>query len=146
MRKRIEKDTLITILDCCIEDDCEHCPNAYKDSSIAACEAIARGSVNIPFAIMRETINALKAQPQWINVKDRLPGIDENVLILYESKVSRETGCAITCLKDSFYFGGKPISYKTPQWAEPWQYFRENNVITHWMSLPEPPGDGGAAG
>ena len=62
VRKRIEKDTLIKILDCCIEDDCFHCPNAYKDSSIAACEAVARGSVHIPFSIMRETIEALKKQ------------------------------------------------------------------------------------
>ena len=64
MRKRIEKDTLIKILDCCIEDDCGHCPNAYKDSSIAACEAVAQGSVHIPFSIMRETINALKEQKE----------------------------------------------------------------------------------
>ena len=63
-RKRIEKDTLIKILDCCIEDDCQHCPNAYKDGSIAACEALARGSVVIPLSIMRETINALKAQQE----------------------------------------------------------------------------------
>ena len=63
MRKRIEKDTLIKILDCCIEDDCSHCPNAYKYSGIAACEALARGFVTIPIAIMRETNEALKAQP-----------------------------------------------------------------------------------
>jgi len=75
----------------------------------------------------------------WISVKDRLPEINKDVLILYESKVSHETGYAITCMTDSFYFGSKPIPYSTPQWLEPWQYFRENNVITHWMSLPEPP-------
>lgn len=77
---------------------------------------------------------------EWISVEDKLPGIDEDVLILYESKVSpRKTGYAITCLKDSFYFGSTPIPYSKPQWSEPWQYFRENNVITHWMPLPEPP-------
>lgn len=76
----------------------------------------------------------------WISVEDRMPEIDEDVLILYESKVSPcKTGYAITCLKDSFYFGSTPIPYQTPQWSEPWQYFRENNVITHWMPLPEPP-------
>ena len=81
-------------------------------------------------------------QPQWVSVEDKLPGIDEDVLILYESKVSpRKTGYAITCLKDSFYFGSTPIPYSKPQWSEPWQYFRENNVITHWMPLPGPPED-----
>lgn len=75
----------------------------------------------------------------WVSVEDRLPGIDEDVLILYKSKVSRKTGYAITRLTDSFYFGSTPIPYQTPQWVEPWQYFRENNDITHWMLLPEPP-------
>lgn len=75
----------------------------------------------------------------WISVKDRLPGIDEDVLILYESKVLHDTGYAITCLKDSIYFAGKRIQYQTPQWCQPWQYFGENNVVTHWMPLPEPP-------
>ena len=78
----------------------------------------------------------------WISVKDRLPEIDEDVLILYESKVLRKIGYAITFLKDSFYFGSTLIPYQTPQWNEPWQYFRENNSITHWMPLPEPPKEG----
>ena len=76
---------------------------------------------------------------QWISVKNGLPEIDKGVLILYESKVSHKTGCAITCLTDSFYFGSTPIPYQTPQWVEPWQYFRENNAVTHWMPLPELP-------
>lgn len=58
----IEKDTLIKILDCCIEDDCYHCPNAYKYSGIAACEDFAHEYVSIPYSIMRETIEALKEQ------------------------------------------------------------------------------------
>lgn len=67
-RKRIEKETLIKILDCCIEDDCYHCPNAYKDGSIAACEAFARGTVHIPFSIMREVVMALKESTETIIV------------------------------------------------------------------------------
>ena len=59
---RIEKETLVKILDCCIEDDCQHCPNAYKYSGVAACESLARGFVTIPLAIMWKTINALKEQ------------------------------------------------------------------------------------
>ena len=89
--------------------------------------------------IMAADALELLKQHGWISVNDRLPRIDEDVLILYESKASRKTGYAITCLKDSFYFGSTPIPYQTPQWSEPWQYFRENNIITHWMPLPEPP-------
>ena len=63
---KIEKETLIKILDCCIEDDCCHCPNAYKDGSIVACEDLAHESVSIPYSIMRETINALKEQPDIV--------------------------------------------------------------------------------
>ena len=78
---KIEKEPLIKILDCCIEDDCCHCPNAYKDGNIVACEDFARKSVNIPYSIMRETINALKEQKEerkeeqsdWISVKERMP-------------------------------------------------------------------------
>jgi hypothetical protein len=68
VRKMIEKDTLIKILDCCIEDDCNHCPNSCKDGSIAACEALARGSVVIPFSIMREVVMALKESTETIKV------------------------------------------------------------------------------
>lgn len=137
-RKRIEKDTLIKILDCCIEDDCQHCPNAYKDGSIAACEALARGSVVIPFAIMRETINALKAQPQWINVNDRLPNLYHRVLITGRNSVGGSFGV----IKGS-YDGDKAGWYRDDigQYAK-----SREDVITHWMPLPEPPGDGGAAG
>jgi len=91
VRKRIEKDTLIKILDCCIEDDCFHCPNAYKGSSIAACEAVARGSVHIPFAIMRETIEALKAQPeeQAIPVDTKVIGGDCGDIEVYCCRACR---------------------------------------------------------
>ena len=67
-RKRIEKDTLIKILDCCIEDDCEHCPNAYKYGGFAVCEVLARGFVTIPIAIMREVVTALKESTETITV------------------------------------------------------------------------------
>lgn len=66
-RKRIEKETLVKILDCCIEDDCLHCPNAYKDNRVA-CGAFTRGYVSIPFAIMREVVMALKESTEPITV------------------------------------------------------------------------------
>ena len=58
---KFEKEALIKILDCCIKDDCLHCPNTYKDRRVT-CGDFTRGHVNIPVCIMRETINALKEQ------------------------------------------------------------------------------------
>lgn len=124
----IDREKLIKALEqhCDTEADCNSC--LYEPEISIRCRDF----------LLCDCLEALK-QPQWISVKDRLPEIDEDVLILYGSKVLRKTGYAITCLKDSFYFGSTLIPYQTPQWNEPWQYFRENNVITHWMPLPEPP-------
>ena len=137
-------EKVITGLECCsVKQSCSGCPWMGLDCNdrlhLAALELLKSQPEQKFFVDSDGKITPLPIQPQWISVKDRLPGTDEDVLILYESKVSRKTGYAITCLKDSFYFGSTPIPYQTPQWNEPWQYFRENNVIIHWMPLPEPP-------
>lgn len=74
----------------------------------------------------------------WISVKDRLPMLYENVLVYYVAKVGRETGMTITNMSDVLYFGANPIKV-APRWKRPWQYFFENNEITHWMPLPKAP-------
>ena len=104
-------------------------------------DEIKRAATDDFYALCMRDDTAMEAPTVngWISVNDRSPEIGEDVLILYESKVSRKTGYAIACLEVSFYFGSTPIPYQTPQWNEPWQYFRDNNVITHWMPLPEPP-------
>ena len=75
----------------------------------------------------------------WIRVKDRLPEYDKEVLIYAVSKTTNESKIAISYLMDKFYFGSRPINLEEPIWHEPWQYFRANNTITHWMPLPTPP-------
>ena len=70
-----DRKELIEVLEHCIKDGCSGCPNAYKDGSIVACEDFAHESVSIPYSIMRETINALKEQPEqkhghWIEQDD----------------------------------------------------------------------------
>ncbi len=75
----------------------------------------------------------------WISVKDKMPEYDKEVLIYAVSKTTNEPKVAISYLMDKFYFGSRPINLEEPIWHEPWQYFRANNTITHWMPLPEPP-------
>lgn len=80
-----------------------------------------------------ETIPAADAQPvnQWISVKDRLPKIGQNVLIYYpkwagdEIQVARLDNDGMTFdICGEFNVG--------------------TGVVTHWMSLPEPPRGGDA--
>ena len=58
---------------------------------------------------------------EWISVKDRLPKIDEEVLVCFTDGFNQiKFGVAWTISIDGWsgYFGGN---------------------ITHWMPLPEPP-------
>lgn len=76
----------------------------------------------------------------WISVREKMPPVDEDVLVAAVSKVSGETKIAITYMIDRFYFGSEPIMLRNaPKWHEPWQYFHTDYEITHWMPLPEPP-------
>jgi len=70
---------------------------------------------------------------QWISVKDRLPEVNELVVILHEDKLK------LNHRTPPVYFG----RWKGSDWMEvldhsdvPW--FSET-VITHWMPLPAPP-------
>lgn len=77
----------------------------------------------------------------WISVKDRLPMIDENVLVFAQGKEDGfigETKIAIAYMTDCTYFGGSPIKVE-PRWRCPLQFFLTDYEITHWMPLPKPP-------
>lgn len=56
---------------------------------------------------------------EWISVKDRLPDKKQKVLGLFYNTVLK-THCI-----DTLYFE-KPNKFN-------------NNIVTHWMPLPEPP-------
>lgn len=81
----------------------------------------------------------------WISVKDRLPMIDEDVLVFARGKEDGfigETKIGIAYITDYMYFGCSPIKV-VPQWRCPIQFFLTDYEITHWMPLPEPPKKGG---
>lgn len=77
------------------------------------------------------------AAPQWISVKDRLPEIDEEVIVAVpfvfedESGPTKEKGCWIkTARLMSEPEGAKWSIHIEEKWI---------THITHWMPLPQPP-------
>lgn len=85
-------------------------------------------------------IKTLPTVGGWISVKDRLPEIDERVLVFGVGKYDcfiGTTQIAITHMSDRNLIN---CHIKTqPYWIAPWQYFLTDYEITHWMPLPEPP-------
>ncbi len=77
----------------------------------------------------------------WISVKDRLPEIDERVLVFGVGKYDCFIGTsqiAITHMSDRNLID---CHRKTqPYWIAPWQYFLTDYEITHWMPLPSTEG------
>jgi len=71
--------------------------------------------------ILDACMSALRKQPQWISVEERLPGAEflDKEIIVY--KMNR--------------FGGQLV-YVTRFWGTHSALW---NDITHWMPLPEPP-------
>ena len=75
----------------------------------------------------------------WISVKDRLPELDQDVLVY---AVGKEDGFLDTthivisqrCISHIF-----PWDQGVEEWLAPWPYFNRNYEITHWMPLPSPP-------
>ena len=101
-------------LACCAKSSleaCGHCP--YRKD----CDNFNAGNL---YRDAIAYINQLEARvPKWISVKDRLPEDDVDVLILIYGKV----------IGVGYRINGKWKSIakaKAP-------------VVTHWMSLPEPP-------
>lgn len=107
-----DRETVIRGLEICANgvSSCQKCP--FKDK--------CKGTSN---AAMAAAIELLKAQePVWISVKDRLPDVRGNFLV-----VAIEAGkyIHITLSEFSKYF---IMTGRRSYWK-----------VTHWMPLPEPP-------
>ena len=84
-------------------------------------EAYEGMSYGAPRIALDMAIAALREQPQWISVDERLPGedfLDKEIIVC---KLNR--------------FGGRLV-YVTRFWGTHSALW---NDITHWMPLPEPP-------
>lgn len=109
----------------------------YADEPIKAkdkkCQAICLD--------MLGTIDAQPAASPWHRVEERLPNVDEEVLVFAVGKLDGfigDTVIALTSMSDTNWLNyHKKVD--EPYWLDPWQYFLTDYRITHWMPLPEPP-------
>ena len=108
-------------LECCAkasEEACKHCPYCKDCDIFEACN-LYRDALAYITKLEQHFADVGKMLPEWISVKDRLPEDDDDVLILIYGKV----------IGVGYRINGKWKSIakaKAP-------------VVTHWMSLPEPP-------
>lgn len=82
----------------------------------------------------------LSAQPEshWIPCSDRLPELDQEVLVYAIGKVDG-FGDSVIAMSKRHIFRLFSSSEGVEGWTSPWPYFVSNYEITHWMPLPDPP-------
>ena len=76
---------------------------------------------------------------EWIPVTERLPELNQEVLVYAVGKIDGFIGSSAYAITERFLFKYFPSSKGTEKWGSPWEYFMEDYEITHWMPLPEPP-------
>lgn len=86
---------------------------------------------------LKQEIEKLKAEREWISVKDNLPECWS------QHGKSFATGCLLTFNKygeyeiNQYWEHGEHTSKGWIKSGESWD--ESNGDVTHWMSLPEPP-------
>lgn len=77
---------------------------------------------------------------EWISIEDRLPELDEDVLIYAIGKSKDFLGDSVIAISCQYEFKCFPWSKSgTIIWCSPFEYFDTNYEVTHWMPLPNPP-------
>ena len=95
------------------ETDCHSCPHVLED--IIECRDF----------LLRDCLEVLKEQPQWISVKDRLPRLRQWVLCKCRAGIYEVLRYEETC--DGI------------QWHHDNSHNYMSGFVTHWMPIPEPP-------
>ena len=91
----------------------------------------------------RMCIKLLKDQDsEWISVNDRLPELNQDVLVYAVGKIDGFIGEHVVEKCKRFTQHMLPSSPGREIWSSPYQYFHTDYEITHWMPLPEPPKEG----
>lgn len=90
--------------------------------------------------IERMVIDSVNSKPKWIPVSERLPEKDIEVLVFAEGKIEGFFGDTAIAISKRYDFNIFTDSKGVEVWTSPWQYFLTDYEITHWMPLPEQPG------
>ena len=86
----------------------------------------------------------IDAQPtingcDWISVKDKLPELNQRVLVYAVGKIDGFIGEHTIEICKRFIQRIFPSSPGHEMWSGPYQYFHTDYKITHWIPLPEQP-------
>lgn len=121
-------EEIIQALRCCAEGECKDCQLYGK---IACVETLCKYALDLIERLTAENAALREKVPQWISVEDRLP-IDRlsKYLVAF-----RDTGGSIVDMARYFPSDG----WTCDNWEVP------QNLITHWMPLPEAPEEGDKA-
>lgn len=76
----------------------------------------------------------LEKKPAWVSVRDRLPDNEKPVLAYYGFYREKDD-LGARFIGTLTYFSHDPDPH--------WQHESTGLFVTHWMSLPEPPGESG---
>lgn len=84
-----------------------------------------------------KTLSRAQEAQGWVSVKDRLPEVDNPVIVYARGKNDSIYKIVIASMTNKNVFDTRLET--EPYWREPWQFFDTMYEITHWMPLPEPP-------
>ena len=112
---------IVQALRCCANGESEECPFTEK----YGCDGCQKVSADLIERLTAENAALREKVPQWISVEDRLP-IDRlsKYLVAF-----RDAGGSIVDMARYFPSDG----WTCDNWEVP------QNLITHWMPLPEAP-------
>lgn len=116
----LKPEELVKALRRCANGESEECP--FTERGVCGCPEMSAEQIERD----QKEIEALRAKlPKWISVKERLP-IDrlKKYLVAF-----RDAGGSIVDMARYFPSDG----WTCDNWDVP------QNLITHWMPLPEPP-------
>ena len=124
--------------------ECKTCP--YETEKKVECgHCIDRLTKDVYALIERlesERDAALAKVPRWISVEERLPELDQDVLVYAVGKEDGFKDCTHITISQRYVFHIIPWDSGNEEWQAPWPYFNLNYDVTHWMPLPEPPKGG----
>lgn len=113
-------EELVTALRFCAGEECKNCLYIHLSGSGTCCDDYLKQKA----ADMLEKLAADAQKPEWISVKDKLPGDISRCLVCRYDYITNISFIDI-------------LWYEAGTWGN--RLFAGDFAVTHWMPLPEPP-------